>query len=102
MVNTGAADTTGTTTTTLPSSSAWFNTTIASAMVTPLPTNHRLGRPVSRGDGRGRRRNWVDSSRADDTVNDTRSEEKTPELQSLMRISYAVFCMKKKKHRIKT
>src|SRR3546814_7406323 len=26
-----------------------------------------------------------------------RSEEHTPELQSLMRISYAVFCLKKKK-----
>src|SRR3546814_9450946 len=34
------------------------------------------------GDGRGR----------------TRSEEHTSELQSLMRISYAVFCLKKKKH----
>src|SRR3546814_1059548 len=31
----------------------------------------------------------------------TRSEEHTSELQSLMRISYAVFCLKKKKH-IKT
>src|SRR3546814_10027941 len=27
-----------------------------------------------------------------------RSEERTSELQSLMRISYAVFCLKKKKH----
>src|SRR3546814_5309599 len=27
-----------------------------------------------------------------------RSEEHTPELQSLMRISYAVFCLKKKKN----
>src|SRR3546814_4924695 len=33
-----------------------------------------------------------------DTRNDaTRSEEHTSELQSLMRISYAVFCLKKKK-----
>src|SRR3546814_1137375 len=31
------------------------------------------------------------------TVHD-RSEEHTSELQSLMRISYAVFCLKKKKH----
>src|SRR3546814_1311853 len=31
-----------------------------------------------------------------------RSEEHTSELQSLMRISYAVFCLKKKKHRKKT
>src|SRR3546814_2564850 len=30
-----------------------------------------------------------------------RSEEHTSELQSLMRISYAVFCLKKKKHRIR-
>src|SRR3546814_9988031 len=28
----------------------------------------------------------------------TRSEEHTSELQSLMRISYAVFCLKKKNH----
>src|SRR3546814_8586766 len=31
-----------------------------------------------------------------------RSEEQTSELQSLMRISYAVFCLKKKKHKTKT
>src|SRR3546814_6708481 len=30
-----------------------------------------------------------------------RSEEHTSELQSLMRISYAVFCLKKKKYNIK-
>src|SRR3546814_3336093 len=33
---------------------------------------------------------WADSRQ--------RSEEHTSELQSLMRISYAVFCLKKKKH----
>src|SRR3546814_3947139 len=37
------------------------------------------------------------SSRAD-----RRSEEHTSELQSLMRISYAVFCLKKKKRKKKT
>src|SRR3546814_5432930 len=31
-----------------------------------------------------------------------RSEEHTSELQSLMRISYAVFCLKKKKHKTHT
>src|SRR3546814_3813042 len=31
-----------------------------------------------------------------------RSEEHTSELQSLMRISYAVFCLKKKKHKKET
>src|SRR3546814_4870244 len=33
----------------------------------------------------------------DGTIGDPRSEEHTSELQSLMRISYAVFCLKKKK-----
>src|SRR3546814_2703251 len=40
------------------------------------------------------------ADRADDVrgfVHDDRSEEHTSELQSLMRISYAVFCLKKKK-----
>src|SRR3546814_4542656 len=32
---------------------------------------------------------------------DSRTEEHTSELQSLMRISYAVFCLKKKKHILK-
>src|SRR3546814_9194580 len=38
---------------------------------------------------------------ADDTLplDDTRSEEHTSELQSLMRISYAVFCLTKKKYK---
>src|SRR3546814_10701558 len=31
-----------------------------------------------------------------------RSEEHTSELQSLMRISYAVFCLKKKKNKLQT
>src|SRR3546814_1749093 len=31
-------------------------------------------------------------------LRDSRSEEHTSELQSLMRISYAVFCLKKKKN----
>src|SRR3546814_5461048 len=34
--------------------------------------------------------------------NDERSEEHTSELQSLMRISYAVFCLKKKKKTTQT
>src|SRR3546814_9199278 len=36
-----------------------------------------------------------------ETRESARSEEHTSELQSLMRISYAVFCLKKKKHNIK-
>src|SRR3546814_8961348 len=35
-------------------------------------------------------------------VSDVRSEEHTSELQSLMRISYAVFCLKKKRKKNKT
>src|SRR3546814_6469203 len=38
---------------------------------------------------------------ADDIERRPRSEEHTSELQSLMRISYAVFCLKKKKNTIK-
>src|SRR3546814_5501768 len=37
-----------------------------------------------------------------DNFRPTRSEEHTSELQSLMRISYAVFCLKKKKKTIIT
>src|SRR3546814_2322454 len=51
-------------------------------------------------------RGWLDgvshgqqpSRRAVDRNEHHRSEEHTSELQSLMRISYAVFCLKKKKH----
>src|SRR3546814_6546673 len=39
--------------------------------------------------------------RAIGEVRPVRSEEHTSELQSLMRISYAVFCLKKKKHKTK-
>src|SRR3546814_7880186 len=37
-----------------------------------------------------------------DLVLDLRSEEHTSELQSLMRISYAVFCLKKKTNKTET
>src|SRR3546814_1055284 len=39
-----------------------------------------------------------DRARIDRTHHALRSEEHTSELQSLMRISYAVFCLKKKIH----
>src|SRR3546814_2151741 len=43
--------------------------------------------------------NWSDALAAEHkmTLASFRSEEHTSELQSLMRISYAVFCLKKKK-----
>src|SRR3546814_10721849 len=47
------------------------------------------------------RRNVIGRDRALDRISIralVRSEEHTSELQSLMRISYAVFCLKQKKH----
>src|SRR3546814_9173460 len=49
-----------------------------------------------RGGGRQRREPAVDARRGPTRL---RSEEHTSELQSLMRISYAVFCLKKKKYK---
>src|SRR3546814_5112166 len=42
-------------------------------------------------------RNFLQDWRGKLVCDDFRSEEHTSELQSLMRISYAVFCLKKKK-----
>src|SRR3546814_1901788 len=42
---------------------------------------------------------WAPVHMVSDDPAKGRSEEHTSELQSLMRISYAVFCLKKKKHR---
>src|SRR3546814_9316082 len=42
---------------------------------------------------------WIGGSSAADLAGSFRSEEHTSELQSLMRISYAVFCLKKKTQR---
>src|SRR3546814_2420648 len=52
--------------------------------------SHRSKRPIN---DVGRRR---DIGLADREIDDLRSEEHTSELQSLMRISSAVFCLKKK------
>src|SRR3546814_2767330 len=56
------------------------------------PTHHRQSRLTM---AHGHSRNYT-------TLTDARSEEHTSELQSLMRISYAVFCLKKKKKHIQT
>src|SRR3546814_3956045 len=45
----------------------------------------------------GRRSPHAQQARTSDNNDSRRSEEHTSELQSLMRISYAVFCLKKKK-----
>src|SRR3546814_8257343 len=53
--------------------------------------------PLSFSDLRARTHAWASFSTVKIPL-PTRSEEHTSELQSLMRISYAVFCLKKKKH----
>src|SRR3546814_1932672 len=72
----------------------------------PLPARCRSGRACHRGsgsrDGSAARQGRVPGTgrpwRVADPCRppDRRSEEHTSELQSLMRISYAVFCLKKK------
>src|SRR3546814_2098390 len=49
------------------------------------------------GDKAARKRGRPAAVAVDMGIADFRSEEHTSELQSLMRISYAVFCLKKKK-----
>src|SRR3546814_8681190 len=61
--------------------------------VDDIAIGRRSERPVARiGDRLGRRIALHDEQ----ALADDRSEEHTSELQSLMRISYAVFCLKKK------
>src|SRR3546814_4848396 len=65
-------------------------TTLFRSMVTKRPSSPRIGRI------------WVSDAwfggvgRGGTTMTTGRSEEHTSELQQLMRISYAVFCLKKK------
>src|SRR3546814_6085971 len=56
----------------------------------------RCGQPLERLEARGE----VVAERCVENMRHARSEEHTSELQSLMRISYAVFCLKKKKKNI--
>src|SRR3546814_6195248 len=66
----------------------------------PAEEDRRRGRslPVAGGaDGGGRA---APGGRGESRLADLRSEEHTSELQSLMRNSYAVLCLKKKKHNI--
>src|SRR3546814_9667175 len=71
----------------------------------PAPAGRRRGvgapggarpRAGTAGQGQQRQREGKGSQ-----IHRHRSEEHTSELQSLMRISYAVFCLKKKNHKIK-
>src|SRR3546814_3089324 len=70
------------------------------AQFDPAGGLHQPGNRARRGAGRrggGRLRGARQTHRADRACGD-RSEEHTSELQSLMRLSYAVFCLKKKKN----
>src|SRR3546814_1594533 len=58
----------------------------------------RSARPDLRDIITGKRAPEAPSPPSDVTFFQSRSEEHTSELQSLMRISYAVFCLKKKQH----
>src|SRR3546814_3287669 len=69
----------------------FFFTTVHSG----LPPACSCGCTSSRGVGHWKHRNWLVSDPG--AAQFLRSEEHTSELQSLMRISYAVFCLKKKK-----
>src|SRR3546814_5784133 len=78
----------------------------APAANAPVPHGRRgaagaLGRPQEdRRAGEGNRARDQRSGKS--TPTPVRSEEHTSELQSLMRISYAVFCLKKKKSNTKS
>src|SRR3546814_6197989 len=65
------------------------------APVTPL-AGKLIDRPEARHHWRTSRSHFVPSFFFMSWSYQTRSEEHTSELQSLMRISYAVFCLKKK------
>src|SRR3546814_5827698 len=76
---------------------AWIAFFVAAARICSS-VDRASGRAISAPSGQGGK--WVpfpgDRRRA---TRHNRSEEHTSELQSLMRISYAVFCLKKKKRK---
>src|SRR3546814_2756686 len=87
--------------------SVWGGGEVASAdgmrFVVPVRSVHSGPNPKYFGVGRGV--TWYNLisnqfSGLNDITVPGRSEEHTSELQSLMRISYAVFCLKKKKKQI--
>src|SRR3546814_807448 len=66
--------------------------------VVRIATAYRHGLSIDNDDGRGRIAMPLELSVSDTGPGVHRSEEHTSELQSLMRISYAVFCWQTKKH----
>src|SRR3546814_6919811 len=61
-----------------------------------LPSDSVYQLPLKLTDQKGRNFDWTTRRGKPQLVAMFRSEEQTSELQSLMRISYAVFCLKKK------
>src|SRR3546814_9077909 len=69
------------------------------SLASPIPdlatvTDHLFGSVTANGPASGSAETMTYAQ----AINRARSEEHTSELQSLMRISYAVFCLKNKKH----
>src|SRR3546814_9811949 len=63
------------------------------------PTANRAGHPVSKPSRIAHSLHHLEGAGSLRRFKEIRSEEHTSELQSLMRISYAVFCLKKKTNR---
>src|SRR3546814_4318501 len=80
----------------LPSLPAWPRSTVRSRARSSSSKPSRNGRSRTWSRPRNRR------SPATTATSAARSEEHTSELQSLMRISYAVFCLKKKNQKKRT
>src|SRR3546814_5546681 len=75
---------------------AWANPMAVARFIRNILPASARHRPTRAWEGRGAQ---TGEGIADDLRGPRRSEEHTSELQSLMRISYAVFCLiKKKKH----
>src|SRR3546814_1916877 len=71
---------------------------VARLLITAVAPSPRVTKPSQRRiTPSGVTRRWPTASGWPASLVATRSEEHTSELQSLMRISYAVFCLKKKK-----
>src|SRR3546814_6407315 len=81
--------------TTCLASIACAHTQSASRLIAAVETSVRRIRPISATRALNTRRYLAGSKKSH--APQTRSEEHTSELQSLMRISYDVFCLKKKK-----
>src|SRR3546814_2780733 len=83
--------------------------TMPHAAVKPLHTTHaipisftRFQRSAIIATGLQGRKNRIVIGLSPPVATPDRSEEHTSELQSLMRISYAVFCLQNKKHQLAT